>query len=80
MTPMAASVFQKAAQFARARWVFQLAKGLGFNLPDPFARYAELLAHFLKRMVGIHANPETHPQHAFLTRGQAGQNARCGFA
>jgi hypothetical protein len=38
------------------------------------------LAHFLQRMVGIHTDPKAHPQHPLLTRGQAGQNAGCGFA
>ena len=57
--------------------MFQLAKCFGFNLHEirSRSRHAELLAHFLKRMVGVHANPKTHPQHAFLTRGEAGQNA-----
>ena len=43
--------------------MLQLAQGLGFNLANTLARHAELLTHFLKRMVGIHANAKTGAHH-----------------
>ena len=46
-----------------------LAKRLGFDLADPFAGDAELLPNFLQRVVGVHADAETHPQHAFFAGG-----------
>jgi len=57
--------------------MFQLAKRLCLNLPDPLPGDRKLLANFLQRVVSIHTNAEAHPQDAFLARGQAGQNACC---
>ena len=30
-------------------------------------------------MVGVHPDAKAHPQHAFFTRSEGGQNAGCGF-
>ena len=50
--------------------MLQLPQRLRFNLPDAFAGYAELLAHFFQRVVGVHADAKAHPQHTFFARGQ----------
>src|SRR5690606_8473975 len=63
-------VIQEAAKLPRPAGMFQLAQGLGLDLADPFTRDRELLAHFLQRVVGVHADPETHAQHALLARGE----------
>src|SRR3546814_8871208 len=34
---------------------------------------------FLERVIGVHADPEAHPEHAFLARGEAGEHPRHGF-
>ena len=52
--------------------MLQLAYGLGLDLPNAFARDAELLADLLKCVVGIHANAKTHAQHPLLARGEGG--------
>ena len=39
----------------------------------------ELLADFLQRVVGVHADAEAHAQHAFLARGQAREHAGDGL-
>ena len=46
--------------------MLQLPKRLGLDLPDPFAGDAELLADFLKRVVGVHPDAEAHAEDAFL--------------
>ena len=71
---------EKAAHLAAAARVLELAQGLGFDLADAFAGDAELLADFLKRVVGVHADAEAHAQDALFARGERGQNARGGFA
>ena len=53
----------------------EMAQRLGFDLADALAGDRELLADFLERVVGVHADAEAHAQHAFLARGQAGENA-----
>ena len=53
----------------RARRVLQLTQRLGLDLADAFAGYAELLADFLERVVGVHADAEAHAQDAFFARG-----------
>ena len=59
--------------------MFELAQCFGFDLPDTFAGHVELLADFFKRMIGVHADAETHSKHALFTRRQGCQNARRGF-
>jgi len=55
--------------------MLELAQCLRFNLTDTFARYRELLTDFFKRMVSVHADTETHTQHAFFTRCKRCENA-----
>jgi hypothetical protein len=49
--------------------MLQLAQSLRLNLPDTLARHAELLAYLFECVIGVHANPEPHTQHALFTRG-----------
>src|SRR5271157_5932327 len=69
-----ASIVQKTSQFSGARRMFQFAQRLGLDLADAFARDRELLADFLERMVGVHADAESHAQHALLARGEGSQH------
>src|SRR5256885_9343736 len=41
-----------------------------------FARHRELLADFLQRVVGVHADAKAHAQHALLARRQAREQDR----
>src|SRR5208282_2538282 len=52
----------------------------GFDLADALARQGELLADFLQRVVGVHADAEAHAQHAFFARYEKSENARRGLA
>src|SRR3546814_4990702 len=45
------------------------------DLPDALARHRELLAHFLQRVIGVHADAKAHPEHALLARGERGEHA-----
>src|ERR1700759_1614777 len=56
-------IHQEAAQLLAAARMTQLAQPLGLYLADPLASDIELLAHFFERVVGIHVDPEPHPQH-----------------
>ena len=58
----------------------QLAQRFSLNLTNTFARHVKLFAYFFKRMVSVHPNPETHPQHTLFTRRQGCQNACRGLA
>jgi hypothetical protein len=49
--------------------MLQLPQRLGLDLPDAFAGDAELLADFLERVIGVHADAEAHSQHALFARG-----------
>ncbi len=55
--------------------MLELPQGLGFDLTDTLTRDRELLANFLKCVVGVHPDAETHTQNAFFTRRQAGKHA-----
>src|SRR5712691_683202 len=72
----APSIIQEASQYPRAAWVLQLSQRLGFNLADALARHRELLADLLQRVVGIHADAESHAKNALLARGERGEHAR----
>src|SRR5690606_28281365 len=74
--PEPSSGIEEAAQLARTARMLELAKSLGFNLPDAFAVHRELLADFLKRVVRIHADAESHAQDPFLARRQGGEHPR----
>ena len=60
--------------------MLQLAQRLGFDLTNALSGHRELLADFFQRVVGVHADAEAHAQHAFLARGERGQNPRRGLA
>ena len=72
-------LIQETAHFSAATWMFQLAQRLGFNLTNTLTGHAELLTNFFQRMVGVHADAETHAQHPFLTRCQACQERGSRF-
>ena len=52
----------------------KLAQRLGLDLADALPGHRELLTDLLERVVGIHANAETHAHDTLLARRQAGQN------
>ncbi len=64
------SLIEEAPELPGAAWMLQLPERLRFDLADTFARNGELLTNFLKRMVGIHADPEAHAQNTLFTRCQ----------
>src|SRR5690606_19532207 len=74
-----ALLVEEAAHLAAARRVLQLAERLRLDLTDAFAGHAELLADFLERMVGVHADAEAHAENALLARGERRQYARHRF-
>jgi hypothetical protein len=49
-------------------------------LADALARQGKLLADFLQRVVGVHADAEAHAQHTFFARHEKSEHARSGFA
>ena len=59
--------------------MLELPGRLGLDLADALTRDRELLADFLKRVIGVHPAPEAYPQHAFLARGLVSCNAGVGF-
>ena len=73
-------VIQEAPELAAPARVFQLAQRFRLDLADTFAGHIELLADFLERVVGVHADAEAHAQDAFLAGGEAAENAGRGFA
>ncbi len=60
--------------------MLQFAKRLRLDLANALAGNRKQLANFFKRVIGIHANAETHTQHALFTRSERGQYACSGFA
>src|SRR6185437_11325341 len=80
LSPHFRLIVEEAAEFAAAAGVFEFAQGLGFDLADAFAGDVELLADFFERVVGVHADAEAHAEHAFLARGERGEDAGGGFA
>src|SRR5690349_18351357 len=74
------SVVEEAAELPAAARMLELAQRLGFDLADAFAGHTELLADFLERVVGVHANTEAHAEHAFLARRERGEHPRRGLA
>ena len=52
----------------------QLAQGLGLDLPDTLAGNGKLLADLFESVVGLLADPETHPQDLLLAGGQRRQH------
>ena len=52
--------------------MLQFAQRLGLDLANAFARDRKLLADFFERVVCVHADAESHPQHTFLARREGG--------
>src|SRR4051794_13477295 len=75
MKSLASLLVQEGTHFPRARRMFEFPQGFSFNLSDAFAGYAELLANFLQRMIGVHADAEAHAQDALFAGGQAREDA-----
>src|SRR5690606_4324674 len=69
------SLVEERPHLAAAARVLELPQRLGLDLADTLARDRELLADFLERVIGVHADAEAHAQHAFLARGEAGEDA-----
>jgi hypothetical protein len=63
-------LIEKRTHLSTAGRVFEFPQGFGFNLPNPLASNRELLADLFERVIGVHADPEAHPEHALLARGQ----------
>ena len=59
--------------------MLQFAKRFGFDLADALAGDTELLADFFERVVGVHADAETHAQHALFARCQRSENTGRGL-
>src|SRR4051794_5996164 len=71
---------QEAPQLARPAWVLELPERLGLDLPDALAGDRELLADLFQRVVGVHADAETHAQHSLLAGRQCRQHPGRGLA
>src|SRR5690242_9669991 len=65
-----ASVIQEASELPAPARMLQFPERLRLDLPDALAGDRKLLADFLQRVVGVHADAETHAQHALLARRQ----------
>src|SRR4029453_11424178 len=74
------ALVEEAAQHATAAGMLQLAQRLGLDLADALAGHRELLADLLEGVVGVHADAETHAQHALLARRERGQHPRRALA
>src|SRR5450830_575383 len=70
---------EEGAQMLASRRVAQLAQRLGFDLANPFTGNVELLTDFLKGVVGIHVDAETHAQNLGFTGSEAGEYFACRF-
>ena len=68
--------FYKGLQLAAARWMPELAQGLGFDLANALARHLEALPNLFQRVLGAVFQAETHLDHPFLARGERAQNLR----
>jgi hypothetical protein len=71
-----AGVFPRLNQFSMRLGCLSLRSALAsiWRMRSRVTR--ELLADFLQRVVGVHADAEAHAQHALLARGERGQHAR----
>src|SRR5262245_56650338 len=69
------SAFDEGLQTLRAGRMTQLAKSLGLDLTDTFARDLEVLTDLFERVVGLLADAEAHAEDLLLTRRQRGEHA-----
>src|SRR6056297_1406056 len=63
-------LIQETPQLPRPAGMLQLPQRLGLDLADTLAGDAELLPHLFERVVGVHPDAESHPQHPLLARGE----------
>src|SRR3954464_14330011 len=64
---------QQHSQFARSRWVPQLAQRFRFDLANTFASDRKTAPDFFERMLRAIVHTEAHSQHALFTRAQSAQ-------
>ena len=57
----------------------EFAQCLGFDLTNTFTGYVELFSHFLKGVVSVHVDTETHAQDFSFPSGEVGQYVAGGF-
>src|SRR3546814_19899066 len=67
-------LIQETPHLPAAARMLQLPQRLGLDLADAFAGDAELLADFLQRVIGVHADADAHAQDAFLAGGEGGED------
>src|SRR5213076_1983815 len=60
------SGLQEAPELLRARWVAELAQGLGLDLSDALAGDREVLSDLLQRVLAAVGEAEAEPQHLLL--------------
>src|SRR4029453_6539689 len=68
VTSQLGSSFQECAQLATPRRMPQLAKSLGFDLPNALAGDGEALADLFERVLAAVADAEPHLDHLLLAR------------
>src|SRR5205085_6848732 len=73
------SGIQKAAEFPRAARVFELSQRFRLDLADALASHRELLTDLFEGVVGVHTEPDTHPEHPLLAGRQPGQDTGRGL-
>src|SRR5215831_15481514 len=78
--PTGRSSVEKAAQFARAARMLELPERLRLDLANALAGDRKLLADFLERVIGVHADAKAHAQDALFPRCQRGEHACRRFA
>ena len=64
------SIVEEAPEYGRSTRMLQLPQGSGLDLPNSLACERELLADFLQRVVGVHADAKAHAYDALLARRQ----------
>src|SRR3954470_3255560 len=70
---------QQHSQFARSRWVPQLAQRFRFDLANTFASDRETATDFFERMLRAVVHAKSHSQHALFTRTQGTKHAFRAF-
>src|SRR5262245_38082439 len=73
------SIVKEAPKLTASARMLELAQRLCLDLADALTGHRKLLADLLQRMVGVHADAETHPQNTLFTRGKRSQHSRGGL-
>ncbi len=63
-----ALLLEKRSEPPAAAWMLEFSKCFRFDLPDPLACHAELLADFLERVIRVHPDAKTHAKNPFFPR------------